>query len=263
METKLKFKVGDKVRVKSLKWYNENKNEVGRVLNEDASRFLLKEMSRFCGRTLQIKSIIEDDGYIMCENNFFWQDWMLEDEPVTEEKQEVEQSNKNDMKKEMTQEEVFAYLNNTKILCTSTEETAEVQEKLFELGIQWMYDGRNVREDKYLLFINSKGCISYCSDINTWMEDINKRIEPSEILAITLKEEKPKFDPKTLQPFDKVLVRQGKHSEWLARFFDFCEDDSYNTTSGSAWVMCIPYNEETKHLHGTAEEEPEFYKIWK
>ena len=71
-----------------------------------------------------------------------------------------------------------------------------------------MYHGNNICEDKYLLFINKKGEINYCSDINTWMEDVNRRVEPSEILAIQIKEEKPKFDPTTLQPFDKVLVRE-------------------------------------------------------
>lgn len=164
----------------------------------------------------------------------------------------------------MTKEEIFVYLSSTKILCTSTEETAEVQEKLFELGIQWMYDGRNVREDKYLLFINSKGCINYCSDINTWMEDVNKRIEPSEILLLELKEEKPKFDPKTLQPFDKVLVRDCNTEKWRARFFDRreeCGECEYGTTCNCFWAYCIPYNEETEYLHGTANEAPEFYRI--
>lgn len=261
MET-IKFKVGDKVRVKSLKWYNENKNEVGRVLNEDASRFLLKEMSRFCGRTLQIKSIIEDDGYIMCENNFFWQDWMLEDEPVTEEKKEVEQLNKNDMEiKEMTQEEVFAYLNNTKILCTSTDKTTKVQKKLFKLGIEWGVFGKAVDEDVFLLFI-SNNRIEFTHDIEAWVISNKKQIEPSEILAIQLKEEKPKFDPKTLKPFDRVLVRDIAENPWLCTLFSHIEKEDFICTS-SFWKCCIPYNEDTKHLVGTTEEAPEFYNIWK
>lgn len=71
--------------------------------------------------------------------------------------------------KQMTKEQVSEFLSSTKILCTSTEETAKVQEKLFELGLMWMYDGKNVRKDKYLLFINKQGNICYCSDINNWM----------------------------------------------------------------------------------------------
>lgn len=164
--------------------------------------------------------------------------------------------------KEMTKEQIFEYLKNSKIICTSTQESTNVQKKLFELGFEWDTGSKIIDVYKYLLIIEGN-LLKYTLDIDYWIRSVGyKRIEPSEILAIQLKEEKPKFDPKSLQPFDKVLVRQGKHSEWLARFFDICEDDNYHTTSGSTWVMCIPYNEETKHLHGTAEEEPEYYKIW-
>jgi hypothetical protein len=166
--------------------------------------------------------------------------------------------------KEMTKEEVFEYLNNTKIICTSDEETVKVQKKLFELCVEWMLLGKKVCEDKYLLFINERQQLQHCSDINYWIKDINRRIEPSEILCIKIKEEeKPKFNPKTLQPFDKVLVRENdKHKEWFARFFEYYADGAYHTTSGSSWKYCIPYNDETKHLHGIIEEAPDYYKNW-
>lgn len=118
----------------------------------------------------------------------------------------------------MIKEEVFEYLNNTKIICTSEDETKKVQEKLFELGVEWMLQGKNVNKDKYLLFINERQQLQHCSDIDYWIRDINRRIEPSEILDIKIKEEGPKFDPKTLRPFDKVLVRDNdKYKEWFAR----------------------------------------------
>ena len=156
------------------------------------------------------------------------------------------------------------YLGSTKILCASTEETAKVQEKLFELGMSWIYDGKNIRKDKYLLFINKKQELQYCSDIEYWMKVVNRRIEPSEILAIQIKEEKPKFDPKTLKAFDKVLVKND--TIWYARFYDMIVynmkgENEYHTTSGEVWIDCIPYNEETKYLHGNANEAPEFYRI--
>ena len=140
-----------------------------------------------------------------------------------------------------------------------------MQEKLFELGIVWMYGEKNVRKDRYLLFINKKNTIAYCSDIEAWMEDVNKRIEPAEILAIQIKEEeKPKFDPTTLQPFDKVLVRNRLEDHWGCSFFSHI-----NRTMKYKYICderpmlyCIPFNEETKHLIGTPVEEPEFYKIW-
>lgn len=163
------------------------------------------------------------------------------------------------MEKEMTKEEALEFLKNTKILCTSKAETIQVQVKLFQFGIEWISKIKGICEDKYLLFINTKKELQHSSDIEYWMEDVSRRIEPSEILAIQIKEEKPKFDPKSLQPFDKVLVREDGY-RWIARFFDIYEG-GYYTTSGHVWTCCIPFNEETKHLHGTIEEAPEFYRI--
>ena len=167
--------------------------------------------------------------------------------------------------KEMTKEEVFVYLGNTKILCASTEETVKVQVKLFELGMEWLSEHKGIYEDRYLLFINGVKQLQSTADISIWVKDINRRIEPTEILAIQIKEEeKPKFDPKTLKAFDKVLVKND--TIWYARFYDMIVynmkgENEYHTTSGEVWIDCIPYNEDTKHLHGNANEAPEFYRI--
>lgn len=80
----------------------------------------------------------------------------------------------------------------------------------------------------------------------------------------TFKVEKPKWNPDTLQPFDKVLVRDGKNYKWNGDFFLRKEDDDdmYNYLCiQSAWLICIPYNEETKHLLGTTDEAPEYYRV--
>ena len=73
-----------------------------------------------------------------------------------------------------------------------------------------------------------------------------------------------KFDPKTFQPFDKVLVRHDSTESWRPNFF--C---SFNTNEPSPvkcfnlyWHICIPYNEETKHLVDTFDDCPEYYKWW-
>ena len=74
-----------------------------------------------------------------------------------------------------------------------------------------------------------------------------------------------KFDPKTLKPFDKVLVRDDYKECWLCRFFSHIVDGIHiykYITIGSAFKYCIPYNDETKHLVGTTEEAPGFYKYW-
>ena len=79
--------------------------------------------------------------------------------------------------------------------------------------------------------------------------------------------DKPKverFDPKTLQPFDKVLARVGKYNDWFAVFFSHIDNSIGRVCcSGYSWKQCIPYNDETKHLVGTRNDCPEYYKWWK
>ena len=76
---------------------------------------------------------------------------------------------------------------------------------------------------------------------------------------------KDKFDPKTLQPFDRVLVRHEYYHRWKCEFYSYIHDDNgsypYVAISG-AYKRCIPYNEETKHLVGTTDEAPEYYRYW-
>lgn len=70
-----------------------------------------------------------------------------------------------------------------------------------------------------------------------------------------------KFDPMTLQPFDKVLIRNMDNGFWNAAFFSYIAGQWVNCV-GCGTAECIPYNEETKHLVGTTEDCPEFYKWW-
>ena len=73
-----------------------------------------------------------------------------------------------------------------------------------------------------------------------------------------------KFDPKTLKPFDRVMVRDDQYQEWVCTLFSHQGEDCgypYNTASG-AYFCCIPYNDDTKHLVGTTEEAPEYYRYW-
>ena len=74
-----------------------------------------------------------------------------------------------------------------------------------------------------------------------------------------------KFDINTLQPFDKVLVRDYLNEDWMGDFFEKIleHDIDYNVACVTCkWTQCIPYNEETKHLLGTREDCPEYYKWW-
>ena len=79
---------------------------------------------------------------------------------------------------------------------------------------------------------------------------------------------KSKFDPNTLQPFDKVLARRGNEN-YNVWFPDFISDPP-NSTNNKTLCMCvmediamvIPYNDDTKYLIGTTEEAPEYYRYW-
>lgn len=82
-------------------------------------------------------------------------------------------------------------------------------------------------------------------------------------------DKKVKFDPKTLQPYDKVLVRRGNEN-YNVWFPDFVSDPPNNDNNKTLCMcirndiaMVIPYNNDTKHLIGTTDEAPEFYKYWK
>lgn len=79
---------------------------------------------------------------------------------------------------------------------------------------------------------------------------------------------KEKFDPKTLQPYDKVLVRDDDSRDcWRCSLFSHIRKEKefikyrYATTD-EPYTFCIPYNDETKHLVGTTDEAPEFYRYW-
>lgn len=79
----MKYKVGDKVKVKSLKWYNENKDKKGYVNHSDTI-FFEPNMSKFCGSIFTIKNIdIDLESYdVEEENEYYWTDDMFEDEDL-------------------------------------------------------------------------------------------------------------------------------------------------------------------------------------
>ena len=76
---------------------------------------------------------------------------------------------------------------------------------------------------------------------------------------------KERFDPKTLNPFDRIIVR-NEYDEWKCTLFSHINPEPITrficATCESFYIYCIPYNDETKHLVGTTEEAPEFYKYW-
>ena len=75
---------------------------------------------------------------------------------------------------------------------------------------------------------------------------------------------KKRFDPKTLSPFDMVLARNHGSHRWTCDLFSDIIDGNecmYHCI-GSYYRYCIPYNDDTKHLVGTKDEAPDFYRYW-
>lgn len=76
-----------------------------------------------------------------------------------------------------------------------------------------------------------------------------------------------KFDPNTLQPFDKVLVKMSNESfnTWYGDFvveLSHAKNETPLILGAKEANMVIPYNDDTKHLLGTNEEAPEYYRYW-
>lgn len=75
---------------------------------------------------------------------------------------------------------------------------------------------------------------------------------------------KERFDPKTLKPFDRILGRDCDTRIWRCNLFShITEQDSFPYKCVvTAYRYCIPYNTDTKHLVGTTNEAPKYYRYW-
>ena len=76
----MKYKVGDRVKIKSLDWYNENSDDDYNVVLADGWLFS-EPMSIFCGKDLIIEKIslaTNPPHYMMKDNTFGWTDEMIE-----------------------------------------------------------------------------------------------------------------------------------------------------------------------------------------
>lgn len=76
----MRYRVGNRVKIKSIDWYNKNKDKNGIV--ELSTHIFTSEMSEFCGKTVTIKDIFVDMDdnvmYYMEEMDFDWTDEMIE-----------------------------------------------------------------------------------------------------------------------------------------------------------------------------------------
>ena len=105
----MKYKVGDKVRIKSLDWYNKNRDKIDQI--DCGNAYFVRNMATLCGEIVTISSILptfevyrikEDDG------TFNWTDEMIEG--LVEE--EDEETNWKPSKEEMDVLYGLAYITN-------------------------------------------------------------------------------------------------------------------------------------------------------
>ena len=76
----MKYDIGDKVRIKSLDWYNANKNNNGIVICNGGVGFT-SIMSAYCGKIVTISKVFKDNNAYYIENDFgefSWTDNMIE-----------------------------------------------------------------------------------------------------------------------------------------------------------------------------------------
>ena len=77
----MKYKVGDKVKIKSLSWYNKNRNEYSFVVQNGIS--FTYSMSEYCGKIATIASIESDNEHYIIDidgGEWTWMGWMFEDD---------------------------------------------------------------------------------------------------------------------------------------------------------------------------------------
>ena len=72
---------------------------------------------------------------------------------------------------------------------------------------------------------------------------------------------KKKFDPKTFEPYQKVLVRSTPSAHWRCTFFSHMIN-GMSMCSSDNWPYCIPY-ENNEHLAGKSDDCDDFYQWWR
>ena len=116
-----------------------------------------------------------------------------------------------------------------------------------------------IKSDGYRGSVSAQGLVLSCYDGECILFPSREQRDWSKF-----KVKKPKFDPKTLCPFDKVLVRDSDGCRWRCAFYSHTrENKEYKyMTMHLGYKRCIPYNNDTEHLIDTTDEAPEYYRYW-
>ena len=116
--------------------------------------------------------------------------------------------------------------------------------------------------------INADGTITFGGTTTSPEIMLYPSREQIDWTKVKYEKKKERFDPKTLKPFDRVLAASMADGRWVCDFFSHIGEsirDSgrlYVGTGFGAYDRMIPYNDETKHLVGTRDEAPEYYRYW-
>ena len=132
-----------------------------------------------------------------------------------------------------------------------------------EYNLDYPIECRDYKGD-YISFSKEGYLHNEYSDVECVLVPSKEQKDWSKFTAPWYKKEK--FDPKTLHPYDKVLVRDSRSDKWRCQLFShILKDDDYFCAciySSYRYGNCIPYNDDTKHLIGTTDEVNEFYRYW-
>lgn len=119
------------------------------------------------------------------------------------------------------------------------DKSAEVQERLFELGFKWLFDGTVIQYTDYkYIYVDWAGDILKTNDDKFFQQKDGYREVPLEfVLGVEL----PECD---FKPFDKVLVRNGEDDLWRPAFFSrvVYGDKPYSTIVMGKYAMCIAWD---------------------
>ena len=128
----------------------------------------------------------------------------------------------------------------------------------------WLHYRSKVCSQPQIISLTKKGQNVYGYDGECTLFPSKEQRDWSKFERFWDKPKRERFDPKTLQPYSKVLAKDGSSSKWTCTFFSHMDNDALFPVycSGGYFRVCIPYNEETKHLVGTKEDCPEYYKWW-
>ena len=122
--------------------------------------------------------------------------------------------------------------------------------EVYTIGIDTISGYKYLTKEGYYINADGVECILFPSkDQRIW-----SKFTPSWY-------KKDRFDPKTLKAFDRILVRNTKTEKWRCEHFSyFNEGNDCPYVTFISYKFCVPYNDDTKHLVGTTNDAPEYYK---